>query len=111
MRLRATFSKTKKYVLIQNVHNSGVLYYPYRVNSCADLCVPDTTSCVRGAHVTDPISICRKRVGLTAGGMETQKHCSHKNKISWVSPHYGCSLSARKEALIFRALYLDKRVN
>ena len=23
----------------------------------------------------DPISICRKRISLTAGGMETQKHC------------------------------------
>ena len=29
------------------------------------------------AHVKDPISICRKRVGLTAGGMVTQKYCIH----------------------------------
>ena len=31
-----------------------------------------------GAHVKDPVSICRKRVGITAGGMETRKHCTHK---------------------------------
>ena len=27
------------------------------------------------AHVKDPIFICRKSVDLTAGGMETRKHC------------------------------------
>ena len=29
-------------------------------------------------HVKDPISICRKRVGFTAGGMKTQKHWEKK---------------------------------
>ena len=30
------------------------------------------------AHVKDPMSICRKRVGITAGGVqsETQKYCT-----------------------------------
>ena len=32
------------------------------------------------AHVKDPISICRKRVGLTAGGMKTRKHVLHTRK-------------------------------
>ena len=48
-----------------------------RVNSCADLFVPDppfvfTARTQICEHVKDPISICRKRVDLTAGGMETQ---------------------------------------
>ena len=30
--------------------------------------------------VKDLISICRKRVGLTASGMETRKHCTHGEK-------------------------------
>ena len=29
------------------------------------------------AHVKDPISICRKRVGITADGVETRKDCTH----------------------------------
>ena len=37
------------------------------------VCAARTQICV---HVKDPISICRKRVGLTAGGMETRKHCT-----------------------------------
>ena len=28
-------------------------------------------------HVKNPISICGKRVGLTAGGMVTQTYCIH----------------------------------
>ena len=50
------------------------------VSSCADfLFVPDPPSCVTArsqicAHVKDPRSICRKRAGLTSGGMETRKH-------------------------------------
>ena len=59
-----------------------------RVNSCADLIVPDPPLCVCVrtartqiyAHVKDPISICYKRLGLTAGGMKTQKHCTQGTK-------------------------------
>ena len=46
---------------------------PLRVNSCADLFVPDPPIRVYGthphtsAHVKNPTSICRKRVGPTAG--------------------------------------------
>ena len=46
-------------------------------------------SCVRPhtqicAHVKDPKSICRKTVGLTAGGIETRKHCTKGKKKSYV---------------------------
>ena len=50
-----------------------------RVNSCTDLLVPDRPHFVCTAHtqmcthVKDPISICRKRVGITAVGMENTK--------------------------------------
>ena len=53
------------------------------------------------AHVKDPISICRKSVHLTAGGMETRKHvfCRQGGKTTpWVAPHYGCSLSPIDES-------------
>ena len=36
---------------------------PHRVRHTPKFCV----------HIQDPIAICRKRVGLTAGGMVTQK--------------------------------------
>ena len=38
------------------------------------VCTARTQMC---AHVKDAVSICRKRVGLTADGMETQKLCAH----------------------------------
>ena len=41
------------------------------------MCTARTHIC---AHVKDPISICRKRVGLTAGGMKTRKHCVQEEK-------------------------------
>ena len=31
-------------------------------------------------HVKDPISICRKRVGLTVAGMETRKHWTEEKQ-------------------------------
>ena len=37
------------------------------------VCAARTQICV---HVKHPISICRKRVGITAGGMETRKYCT-----------------------------------
>ena len=37
------------------------------------VCMARTDNC---AHVTDPISICRIRVDLTACGMDTRKHCT-----------------------------------
>ena len=33
------------------------------------------------AHAKGPISICRKRVGLKVGSVETRKQCIHKNKL------------------------------
>ena len=41
------------------------------------MCTVHTQMC---AHAKDSISICHKRVGLTAGGMETQKHCTQGKK-------------------------------
>ena len=55
-----------------------------------------TTGTQMWVHVKDPISIFRKRVSLTAGGMESRKqHTRGGNKIKqrWVVPYYGCSLS------------------
>ena len=55
------------------------------------------------AHVKDPISICCKRVGLTAGGMETRKHCRNgEKKELGIAPFYGCLLSPGKAAQISR---------
>ena len=37
------------------------------------------------AHVKDPTLICRTRVGLTASGMKTRKHCTQEKKMSvWI---------------------------
>ena len=55
------------------------------------------------AHVKYPISICRKRVGLTAGDIVSRNHCTQKK--SWVAPYHGCSLSPGKAARISRALH------
>ena len=41
------------------------------------VCTAHTQMC---PHVKDPISMCRKRVGLTASDMETQKHCTQKER-------------------------------
>ena len=62
------------------------------------------------ARVKDPISICRERVGLTAGRMETRKRGIQGGKQSWVAPYHGCSLSQEKAARISRALHWDKKV-
>ena len=63
------------------------------VNSCADLFVPDpsfvcTTRTQMCAHVKDLISICRKRVGITAGGMETRKHYTQGKKLGSAVLHW-----------------------
>ena len=68
------------------------LQYSYTLKAKSDLFVPDPPSCVRHAHVKDPISICCKRVVLTAGGMENRKHRT-RGKESCVAPYYGFSLS------------------
>ena len=66
-----------------------------RVNSCAHLFVPDPppscpTACTRiCAYNKDPISICRKTEGLTAGGIVTQKKYTAYTRLvsnqGWVS--------------------------
>ena len=77
-----------------------------RVNSSADLFVPDPPSCVRArtqtcTHVKDPISVCSKRVGLTVGSMETRNtaHMDKKRQKKkeagwWVLNYYGCLMLA-----------------
>ena len=62
------------------------------------ICTERTHMC---AHLKDPISVCRKRVGLTAGRMETLQTGGKKLGIA---PYYGCSLSPRKAVRISRAL-------
>ena len=79
---------------------------------CAQLpfvCMTRIQICV---HVKDPISICHKRVGLIASGVEIQKHCTQgkRKKRSWVAPYYSCLLSLWKAAHIVHALHWDKRV-
>ena len=63
------------------------------------VCTARTQMC---AHVKDPISIYRTRVGLTASGMNSRKHCTQHRK--WVALYYGCSLFPGKEAQMYRAL-------
>ena len=60
------------------------------------MCTAHTQIC---AHVKAPISICRKRVDLTACGMETQKLHTGK-ETNGVAPYYSCSLSLEKAAQI-----------
>ena len=47
------------------------------------MCTARTQIC---AHVKDPMSIGRKRVDLTAGGMETQKHCTQGKAAGYIAP-------------------------
>ena len=61
------------------------------------------------AHVKRPTSICRKSVGLTAGGMETRTHGTQGGG-SWVAPYYGCSVSPGKADVISHALHWDNKV-
>ena len=60
------------------------------------------------AHVKYPTSICRKRVGLTTGGIETGKLCTQETskQDSWVGPVFPLGKSAR----ISRALLWDQKV-
>ena len=51
--------------------------------------------------------VCRKRVGLTVGGMKT---LHTERKTSWEAPYYGCSLSLGKAAQISHALHWDKKI-
>ena len=39
------------------------------------------------AHVKDPVSTCRTRVGLTAGGMKTRKHCTQERGKGEIQKH------------------------
>ena len=69
------------------------------------------------AHVKDPISFCRKRISLTAGSMETSKHCTPRKKteekntkkigsaVLWLLAFPG------ESSTIFRALHWDKKVS
>ena len=65
----------------------GQLFYPHESTLvqrwlCLNpLPVYDTHPALMCVHVKDPVSICCKSVGLTAVGMETQKHrTQEKNK-------------------------------
>ena len=75
------------------------------------MCTTRTQIC---AHIKDPISICRKRIGLTAGGMETRKHCTQgKEEKSWLALYDVLWLLAfpwGKQYTFFRALRWDKKV-
>ena len=64
-----------------------------RVNSCADVFVPEPPSCLRHrthicAHVKDPVSICRKRAGLTAGSIVANNtaytRLVYKGWVAWL---------------------------
>ena len=46
------------------------------VQTCLCLTPPSMACTQICANVKDPMYICLKRVGITAGGMETQKHCA-----------------------------------
>ena len=62
----------------------------FRVISCADFFVPEPpfvcTACTQiRAHVIDPISICPKRVGLTAGRFWKHENTAHRGGKKLVS--------------------------
>ena len=78
-----------------------------RINSYADLFVPDPPP--PPAHVNDPHYpyVVKEYVGLTAGGMETQKHCIQGGKKAG---YYGCSLSLEKTARISNEWHRNKKV-
>ena len=87
-----------------------------RVNSCADLFVPDPLSCVctartqSHAHVRDPIPICRKRVGLTAGSMETRKQCTQEGGGEGEAGRRRTMAARFQPAFPVRALHRDNKV-
>ena len=65
----------------------GTVFLSLRVKSRADLFVPDPPFVCTAhpqicahLHFKDPVSICDKRVFLTAGGMETRKHDTQGEK-------------------------------
>ena len=60
------------------------------------------------ALIKDPISICRKRVGHTTGGMERQQ-CTPEKQESRVTPRCGCSLSLGRASRIPRAMHWDRK--
>ena len=78
------------------------------------VCTAHTHMC---AHVTVPISICRKRVGLTAGGIETRKYCTQGggrgggggggrgNAVLWLHARF----PRRQAAQISRVVHWDKK--
>ena len=97
----------------------GQFFLSLRVNSCADSFVSDPPSCQCTAptqicaYGKDAKSICRKRVGLTEGGMETRKHCTlGDNKLGsavplWLldfprdsSPNFPCIALGQESYLI-----------
>ena len=61
-------------------------------STLVETCFSLTQMC---AHVKDPISICHKTVGLTAG-VGKHENCTQGKEKSWVTPYYGCSLSFEK---------------
>ena len=73
---------------------------------CRFVCTARTQMC---AHVKDPISISRKRLGLTAGSMETRKHCTQGRKqAGLLRPRI---YYPRKTAQFVHALHWDKKVS
>ena len=99
----------------------GQFFCPSELNSCADLFALDSPACVwyapKCVRVKEPISICRKRVGLTSGAMETRKtqHTlkgGRKKKLGSATLiyYYGYSLSPGKDAQISCVLHWDKKL-
>ena len=86
----------------------GSFFLSLRVNSCADLFVPNapfarTARTQICAHVKDPLSISRKRVGLTTAVMVTQKQCIYTRLVSnsnWVARLCRSWLSSGKGTVI-----------
>ena len=69
-RVRNSFFCPSKSTLVQ----TSLCLTPFVCTACTQMC----------AHVQDPISIYRKRVGLTDGGTEAPKHCTQESK-TWVA--------------------------
>ena len=92
------------------------VFLSVRAHSCVDLSAPDPPFVHMArtrifAHVKDLISICCKRVGLTAGEMETGKHSTlWKNKKKLPALYYGCLLSSGESSPNFLCIALGQDI-
>ena len=77
--------------------------------------MPGAPVCVRHtpqfcAHVKDPISICRKRIGLTAGGIDTKQLHTGDKKEAWQRRTMAARFPREKQPVFPVHLHWEKKV-